>query len=330
MNNKTLVTRESVAAAAAAIRDDGKNPTMASVRDALGGGSFASISPLLAEWKNSQAKAAVALKLPVPQALHLALQEVAEQAWGMAQDSAASRLQNEREALHIAAQELQGREAEMLDELSANEDALAKASVELAALRDAASTASAEAVATKAGLDVKIGELSVENARISESLRLTREQLEKAGEDLVKTNARLETERSASTRLEALRADLAYELDVEKGKLRLAEEELTETRVQVADLQSELSKTQQEMVSTKQQLASEQARATEHAHGMQKLIEQQLVSEQARAETQAQGLQKLIEQMQEQLQGERVRCDSLQSQLVELAKQTKVEGEPKA
>lgn len=302
MNNKTLVTRESVFAAAEAIREDGKNPTMASIRDALGGGSFTSISPLLAEWKNGQAKAAVALKVPVPQALHLALQDVAEQAWGMAQDSAASRLQNEREALHTAAQELQSREAEMLDELSANEDALARLNEDLVAVRESASVASSEAATIKAIQEAKIGELSVENARISEGLRSTREQLEKSSEDLTKANAKLENERSTSVRLEAKRADLAHDLDVEQGKLRIADEELAEARSQATNFKSQLDKALQETLGIKQQLAREEARATAHAEGMQKLIDQ----------------------LQDQLQGERLRCDNLQNQLVELAKQKTV------
>ena len=61
----TLVTQESVFAAAEAIRDRGERPTVTRVRAELGGGSPNDVLPLLTAWKDAQRDAPVQAPEPV-------------------------------------------------------------------------------------------------------------------------------------------------------------------------------------------------------------------------------------------------------------------------
>jgi len=59
------ITKEQIIEAAEELKAAGVNPSMAAVREKLGGGSFATISPVLREWRESQEKrATVAIEMP--------------------------------------------------------------------------------------------------------------------------------------------------------------------------------------------------------------------------------------------------------------------------
>ncbi|NOR69629.1 MAG: hypothetical protein GQ532_08045, partial [Methylomarinum sp.] len=48
------ITKEQIIETAERLQAKNINPTMAGVREALGGGSFATISPVLRDWKTSK------------------------------------------------------------------------------------------------------------------------------------------------------------------------------------------------------------------------------------------------------------------------------------
>ncbi len=59
------ITKDQIIEAAEALKSAGVNPSMAAVRERLGGGSFATISPVLREWRESQEqRATVAIEMP--------------------------------------------------------------------------------------------------------------------------------------------------------------------------------------------------------------------------------------------------------------------------
>jgi len=59
------ITKEQIIEAAEQLKASGVNPSMAAVREKLGGGSFATISPILREWRESQEqRAVVAIEMP--------------------------------------------------------------------------------------------------------------------------------------------------------------------------------------------------------------------------------------------------------------------------
>jgi Plasmid replication region DNA-binding N-term len=58
-------TEAKIIDAANKLQDEGKKPTMEAVREAIGGGSFATISPVLRKWRESQAQSqAITLEMP--------------------------------------------------------------------------------------------------------------------------------------------------------------------------------------------------------------------------------------------------------------------------
>ena len=59
------INREDIIRAAEELERNGISPTMAAVRDHLGGGSFATISPVLRGWKESR-KAAQTIVIEMP------------------------------------------------------------------------------------------------------------------------------------------------------------------------------------------------------------------------------------------------------------------------
>lgn len=82
------VTREAVFAAAETIKAEGEWPTQAYVREKIGGGSFSSIGPLLREWQAMQHERDEAKVTQVPEAVRLALSEVAGRLWKVASETA--------------------------------------------------------------------------------------------------------------------------------------------------------------------------------------------------------------------------------------------------
>ena len=84
------ITREDIINAAEALERDGEGVTMASVREFLGSGSFATISPVLREWKDSR-KTTQNVVLELPGALKGVLEKLGAEFW-----QTASRLSNEK------------------------------------------------------------------------------------------------------------------------------------------------------------------------------------------------------------------------------------------
>lgn len=72
-----IATPERVFDAADALHESGVAPTVAAVRDEIGGGSAATIAPLLAKWREARAKADALPPVPEPPKAHRQLWEAA-------------------------------------------------------------------------------------------------------------------------------------------------------------------------------------------------------------------------------------------------------------
>lgn len=122
-----MATTVDIHAAADRLTAEGKTPTLAAVRAALGGGSFTTISEAMKLWKASRpATSAAPMREAAPAAVADRLSEVAAEVWTLALDMANQRLQAEREALDVARAEAeQGRReaVEAADTIGAELDA---------------------------------------------------------------------------------------------------------------------------------------------------------------------------------------------------------------
>src|SRR5437762_765448 len=121
------IAKEQVFTVADELHAAGRNPTLASVRKALGGGSFTSISPWLSEWKAQQAAKNSPLREPPPFAVAERLSDLGIEIWALALDLANGRLANERASLDAARMQIETEKreaAEMADQISAELEAV--------------------------------------------------------------------------------------------------------------------------------------------------------------------------------------------------------------
>jgi chromosome segregation ATPase len=107
--------KEDVFAAAERLAAEGKNPTQTSVRQSLGGGSFASIGPALKEWKEAQRKELALSEIVVPESISNRMEQLKAAAWQAAMEEAERRLSAERQELHEAQEEAHAAEAEAIE-----------------------------------------------------------------------------------------------------------------------------------------------------------------------------------------------------------------------
>ena len=131
MSNQTLTTTaQKVHAAADALAAEGKRPTLAAIRDAIGSGSFTTISEAMKTWNGRHA--APTEPDTTPEAVTRAGVEQAAGLWKQAKAQAEAQLQAERAALDEVRAELEQETAEaatLADELATENESL-KATIE--------------------------------------------------------------------------------------------------------------------------------------------------------------------------------------------------------
>lgn len=141
------ITKEDIYAAADALVAEGKNPTLANVRKALGGGSFTTISEGVAAWKEDRTAQPAPLQEPPPAAVAEKFSGLLAEVWAAALGMANARLASEREALEAARVELEDERrqaAELAAQVSADLDQANQVRERLASELDAAVAAGIE------------------------------------------------------------------------------------------------------------------------------------------------------------------------------------------
>jgi chromosome segregation ATPase len=99
----------------------GQNPTLATVRKMLGGGSYTTISQAMNEWRTKKAAKETPIREAAPQAITELLEQLGMEVWGQALQLANGRLSTEREALEKTRQEIEAQRqeaAELADQVS--------------------------------------------------------------------------------------------------------------------------------------------------------------------------------------------------------------------
>lgn len=131
MSNQTLTTTaQKVHAAADALAAEGKRPTLAAIRDAIGGGSFTTISEAMKAWPGRHA--APSEPDTTPDVISKAGVDMAAGLWKQAKTQAEAQLQAERVALDEVRAELEQETTEaaaLADELATENETL-KATIE--------------------------------------------------------------------------------------------------------------------------------------------------------------------------------------------------------
>lgn len=177
------ITKEQIFKVADELRAAGITPTLVAVRDKLGGGSFSTISPAMAEWWQRQAEKQARLGESIPHHLAERLGDFGAELWSAALESANGRLVSERAALEATRVQLetaQREAAELADHLSAELD---QANNRIVALDTAEQKARKEADTLRAQITEAQQRVAIAEARATE--------LSKRADDLASELVRL-------------------------------------------------------------------------------------------------------------------------------------------
>lgn len=169
------ITREQIWAVADELDAAGQSPTLAAVRNAVGGGSYTTIQEAMVEWKARKAAKEAPIREPAPSTIAGRLSEVGAEIWAAALELANARLAAERASLEQARAEIEAARqeaAELADQLTADLD---NAKIRIASLEVAEEEARREADEQQARLAVLAEKASGAEARLEE-LRAERDQ----------------------------------------------------------------------------------------------------------------------------------------------------------
>lgn len=178
------ISQDQIFAVADLIEADGKKPTLVAVRQALGGGSFATIGPAMVEWRARSSAKQAPLRETTPQSINDLLSGIGTEIWSAALALANGRLAGEREALEEARvqQEASRTEvAEFAEHLSAELDTVkaerTRQDAELALLRQALKDREAAA----AGVEQSLASTSARLDEVTRRADQLNEELERVG-----------------------------------------------------------------------------------------------------------------------------------------------------
>ena len=152
-----------VVKAASKLIEDGKNPTVDNLREALGGTrSKSTIAPMLKRWKAEHQEASVAAELSMPAELLSAVKSI----YDKIQEQARSQIEEAQRTHESALQDAAMREQRIKSEYKSLENDLSAQSDELKHLRDALSQLQNE----HHGLIAKFAGIESENAGLQQRL----------------------------------------------------------------------------------------------------------------------------------------------------------------
>jgi len=171
------ITRDQVFEAADGLASEGIQPTVKLIRERTGG-SFSTITPHLAAWKEERGAAAIVEIPDMPDAVVAATRQMWSAAWRASQDA----IHAERDALAAARQEFEKERAELTQEITGLEEDLVKSDGDRQAL---ASQLQEEQARHKATVD-KLGALDIEHVRLQERAANTEKRAEELREQVVR------------------------------------------------------------------------------------------------------------------------------------------------
>lgn len=274
----TTITEEKIIETAERLLSGGTNPTQVTVRAALGGGSFATIGPVLKAWKEGQKEDRALTEIQVPEAITERLEQLQGAVWQAAVDEAERRLTVEREALKAAQEAAAAEVSEQLE-----------------------SVAMLEAEADQ--LREKMSKLEAEGETQAVTVQSLEDELADAKEHAEK---RIRAEHEQATK-EASRADAAIER-AERAEV-LHRESLEQSRADLKSLKIEhkaeletLKKAEAERVKAANDLAQAQTSRAEKAEkeaGLRNAGEQACQSRLESAQCEAEQTQKRMAKLEE-------------------------------
>ncbi|RUR51947.1 DNA-binding protein [Vreelandella populi] len=275
----TTINFEAVSAVANGLVEKGERPTLANVRNALGGGSFTTLSPLLKKWKEDQILEAAEAPLveDAPEEISSEVNAMAARIWQSAISLANTRLAAEREALEQTRQTLEAEKAETAELADSIEADLARLTGEFKKLQEELEVATVSLADAHNRIALKDDEIAQKAQEIRDV---------SAGKDAAKARADelsefLKTEQSSRSSLEAEISRLHERLDdwtttaaTLKAQYQASEKAKLDMQAalekQIDDLHATLSKRDSELASAVQKAEAYAARLEAFSRDIEK------------------------------------------------------------
>jgi chromosome segregation ATPase len=154
------ISKEQVFEVATALQEEGTAPTVQSVRDRIGSGSYSTINTHLAAWRKEHVGQAPANIPDMPEKVRNAFNQV----WAAAAKAAQDDVETQRQALEAMRREMDKEKADMTVEIARLEKEVEEATTKLeTAGRDLEAQRKGRAAAEK-----QVTDLRIENARLDE------------------------------------------------------------------------------------------------------------------------------------------------------------------
>lgn len=282
--------KEKIIAAAERLEAQGVNPTQVTVREALGGGSFATIGPVLKEWKESKKEDHALTEIQVPQTITERLEQLQGAVWQAAVDEAERRLTAEREALLLAQERAASDVAEQMESVAALESEAEKHLAQIETL--------------ETDLEARSTQMDNLRAELAEVKERANSDAHTASEAMARETSRREAAEARAERAEALHREA-----IEQGRADLAALK-NEHNTDMAAVKREAS----EAVKKAETLAQEQARRAEKA---EKDAQQRSAGEQA-CQSRLEAAQREIDQTQKRMAKLEEKADKAMQEAAEL------------
>lgn len=230
------LTTEQIHAIADQLYKQDIKPTLAEVREALGGGSFTTISEAMKSWREDNKNEQKLKQVDLPNAINDRLQALGADMWQNAIDIANDRLAKERDALEL----IKAKAQNDVDQLEASVKTLeAEYNDLMLKLDELASGAEVSAVKAEQAIAAR--------DEINELLNDARHQLE-----LERTKANTAQEQLAEIRIALDKKQL--ELDKKQSELNASSSEVTRLQVTSENKKAEIERLSTELKITKEDL----------------------------------------------------------------------------
>lgn len=228
------ITTQDIHAAADKLAEQDIKPTLAKVRDALGGGSFTTISDAMSSWRQEQQADQQLQRVDLPNSINERLQALGAEMWQSANSLANERLAAEREALAIA----QAAAAQELDEHKESIKTLELEQAELLEQLDLeqskAQQAADDATHSRSALDIA-------TAQHSADLNAVKQQLSDIQHKLELEQQKLSTAQQVTDDLRANFDETSAELTQSKERIATADAQSTAQQAEIERLKAELA-----------------------------------------------------------------------------------------
>lgn len=231
------LTTQQIHETADELQEKGVNPTLSAVRQALGGGSFTTISDAMKTWRQDNQDEKQLQKTELPSGINGRLQILGADVWQTAMEIANERLTAEREALAVAQAKAQGQTDQAQEAVKTLEAEQAALLMQLDVHTAESEQATADAVQSRTALEVATAQHILD-------VNVIRQQL-------IDTQHKLELEQERSSTAQQAVNELRLKLDDVSAQLMQSLESMATANAQRKAQQADIDRLLAELTDSK-------------------------------------------------------------------------------